>query len=111
VPWVYLFIAGLLEIAWAWGLKQSQGFSRPYVSALTVTGMIASFAFLGLALRAIPMGTAYAVWTGIGIVGTAILGMVFLKEPATVARIACIAMIVLGVLGLRLLEGRIPDSP
>ncbi len=111
MPWLYLFIAGLLEIAWAWGLKQSQGFSRPYVSALTVAGMIASFAFLGLALRTIPMGTAYAVWTGIGIVGTAILGMFFLKEPATLARIACIAMIVLGVLGLRLLEGRIPNSP
>ena len=111
MPWVYLFIAGLLEVGWAWGLKQSQGFTRPYVSALTVLGMIASFAFLGLALRNIPLGTAYAVWTGIGIVGTAILGMFFLREPATAARIACIALIVLGVLGLRLLEGRFPDSP
>jgi quaternary ammonium compound-resistance protein SugE len=97
-----LFIAGLLEVGWAIGLKYSEGFSRLAPSAVTVVMMIASFFFLGLALRSLPLGTAYAVWTGIGTVGTVILGIVLFSEPVDVVRLACIVLIVTGVVGLRL---------
>lgn len=103
MSWFYLFAAGLLEIAWAVGLKYTQGFTKLGPSVFTLTAMAASVGLLGLALRHLPLGTAYAVWTGIGTVGTAIAGMVMLGEPAGAMRLGCIALIVAGILGLKLL--------
>jgi len=105
MAWVYLFIAGLFEVGWAVGLKYTEGFSRLWPSLGTVAAMILSMAMLGLALRALPLGTAYAVWTGIGTVGTAILGMILFNDPATAGRLVCIALIVAGIVGLKLLAG------
>ena len=102
MPWVYLIIAGLFEVVWAIGLKFTVGFSKPVPTLITVTAMIASFAFLALALKTIPVGTGYAVWTGIGAVGVAVIGMVWLGESREVLRILCIVLIVAGVLGLKL---------
>ena len=99
--WTYLLIAAAFEIAWAIGLKMSRGFTRPGISVLTVIGMLASFWFLSIAMRSLPVGTAYATWTGIGAVGTAILGMILFAEPATAMRIGSIALIVAGIVGLR----------
>ncbi|MDB5922825.1 MAG: small Multidrug Resistance family protein [Betaproteobacteria bacterium] len=104
MSWLYLLIAGLLEIVWAIGLKYTAGFTRLVPSAITLAAMIASVGFLGLALRTIPVGTGYAVWTGIGAVGTAILGIVLLGEPATAARLLCIGVIVAGIVGLKLVS-------
>lgn len=101
--WIILFIAGLLEIGWAVGLKYTHGFTRLVPSALTLASMVASVVMLGLAMRTLPLGTAYAVWTGIGTVGTAIAGMILLGEPAGALRLGCIALIVAGILGLKLL--------
>lgn len=103
MAWSYLFIAGLLEIGWAIGLKYSDGFTRLLPAGLTVIAMVASFAFLGLALRSLPLGTAYAVWTGIGTIGTAVLGIILFDEPVALLRLLCIVLIVTGVVGLRLL--------
>ena len=103
MSWVFLVLAGLLEIGWAVGLKFTEGFTRLVPSLATVAMMVASFAMLGLALRSLPLGTAYAVWTGIGTVGTVAVGAVVFGEPADPARIACIAMIAIGILGLKLL--------
>lgn len=100
--WTYLVIAGLLEIGWAIGLKYTEGFSRLWPSAATICAMIASFGFLAAALKTIPLGTAYAVWTGIGAAGTAIIGIMFFGESRQVLRILCIVLIVAGVVGLRL---------
>lgn len=102
--WIYLLIAGLFEIAWAIGLKLSHGFSDLIISILTIIGMVASFYFLSLALKNIPLGTAYAVWTGIGTVGTVIFGIILFKEPAGALRIACIILIISGITGLKLLS-------
>ena len=102
--WFVLFLAGLLEVVWAVGLKYTHGFTRLVPSAITLTAMAASVGLLGLALRQLPLGTAYAVWTGIGTVGTVIYGIVMMNEPAGVARLACIAMIVAGIAGLKLLS-------
>ena len=102
MAWVYLFIAGLLEVGWAIGLKYTEGFSRIVPSTLTIAAMIGSVVLLGIALRELPVGTGYAVWTGIGTVGTAILGIVLFAEPATALRIACIGLIVAGILGLKI---------
>lgn len=102
MSWIILAIAGLLEIGWAVGLKYTEGFTRPIPTVLTVISMVASIALLGLALRHLPLGTAYAVWTGIGTVGTAIFGMMVLKESADPLRIICIALIVFGIAGLKL---------
>lgn len=99
MAWVYLFIAGLFEVGWAIGLKYTDGFSRLVPSLLTIAAMIVSLALLGLALKALPVGTAYAVWTG---VGTALLGIYLFGDPATAARIICIGLIVLGIVGLKL---------
>jgi len=99
--WVYVMIAGLLEVGWAIGLKYSEGFSKPVPSVLTVAGMAMSMWLLAQALRVLPAGTGYAVWTGIGAVGTAILGIVLLGESRSVVRLACIGLIVVGILGLR----------
>lgn len=102
MSWIFLFFAGLFEIGWAIGLKYTEGFTRPLPTVLTVASMIVSLALLGLALKALPVGTAYAVWTGIGTVGTALLGIWLLGEPATAVRLACIALIVAGIAGLKL---------
>ncbi|GGF25531.1 multidrug SMR transporter [Youhaiella tibetensis] len=103
MAWIYLFVAGLLEIGWAIGLKYTDGFTRIVPTTLTIASMVASVLLLGLALRELPVGTGYAVWTGIGTVGTAILGIALFGEPATAARLACIALIVSGIAGLKFL--------
>lgn len=103
MAWVYLLIAGLFEIAWAIGLKYTEGFSRPMPTVLTVTAMIASFAMLGLALRTLPLGTAYAIWTGIGTMGTVLLGIMLFQESGDVLRLMCIGLIIAGVAGLKFL--------
>jgi quaternary ammonium compound-resistance protein SugE len=103
--WVYLFIAGLFEIAWAVGLKYTDGWSRLWPSVATAVLMIASFYFLSLAVKSLPIGTAYAVWTGIGTVGAAILGMFLFDEPRDVVRIVCILLIVAGIAGLKFSSG------
>ncbi len=100
--WIYLVIAGILEVGWAVGLKYTDGWSKLYPSIITVIGMITSFYFLSLALKTLPIGTAYAIWTGIGAVGTAILGMVLFDEPRDVLRILCVLLIVAGIGGLKL---------
>ncbi len=100
--WVILIVAGVLEIGWAIGLKYTHGFTRTLPSTLTVLAMLASIYLLALAVKSIPIGTGYAVWTGIGAAGTAILGIVLLGESASVARILCIALIVGGIVGLKL---------
>ena len=102
MAWVLLFIAGLLEIGWAVGLKYTEGFTRLVPSVLTLTSMAASVGMLALALKTLPMGTAYAVWTGIGAVGTAIFGIILFGDPATAARIGSIGLIVAGIVGLKL---------
>jgi quaternary ammonium compound-resistance protein SugE len=102
MAWLLLLIAGLLEIGWAVGLKYTEGFTRLVPSVLTLISMAASVGMLALALKTLPMGTAYAVWTGIGAVGTAILGIVLFGDPAGLARIGCIGLIVAGIVGLKL---------
>lgn len=103
MAWIYLLAAGLLEVAWAVGLKYTHGFTRLLPSIFTLVSMAASVGLLGIALRHLPLGTAYAVWTGIGTVGTAIMGMILLGEPAGAMRLACIGLIVAGIFGLKLL--------
>lgn len=102
MAWFYLALAGLLEVGWAVGLKYTDGFTRLWPSLWTAAAMLASLGLLGLALKDLPIGTAYAVWTGIGAVGTAIFGIVHLGDPATAARLACIGLIVAGIIGLKL---------
>ena len=101
MAWVYLVIASLFEITWAIGLKYADGFTKLVPSVITVAGMIASVVLLGLALRELPVGTGYAVWTGIGTVGAAILGMILFQEPATAIRLGCVVLIVVGIIGLK----------
>lgn len=101
MAWTMLFVAGLLEIGWAIGLKYTDGFTKLVPTVLTVGSMIASVLLLGLSLKTLPVGTAYAVWTGIGTVGTALLGVYLLGEPATVIRLVCISLIVAGIIGLK----------
>ena len=102
MPWTLLFLAGLFEVVWAIGLKYTDGFSKLVPSALTVAAMVASIVLLGLAMKHLPVGTAYAVWTGIGTIGTVILGIVLLGDSAAPLRIVCLALIVLGIAGLKL---------
>ena len=102
MSWFYLLIAGLLEVAWAVGLKYTHGFTRLWPSVFTLATMAGSVGMLGLALRQLPLGTAYAVWTGIGTIGTAIAGMVMLGEPAGALRLAAIALIAIGIISLKL---------
>ena len=103
MAWVILFVAGLFEIGWAIGLKYTDGFTRLVPTALTAVSLVASMGLLGMAVRSLPIGTAYAVWTGIGAVGTAVLGIVLFREPATAARLVCLGLIVAGILGLKFL--------
>jgi quaternary ammonium compound-resistance protein SugE len=102
MAWIILFVAGLFEIGWAIGLKYTEGFTRPVPTVLTAVSLAVSMVLLGWAVKTLPIGTAYAVWTGIGAVGTAILGLILFHEPATVARLVCIGLIVAGILGLKL---------
>lgn len=105
MAWFHLVIAGIFEVAWAIGLKYTNGFTRPWPSVLTVLAMIVSFAFLSQALKAIPVGTGYAVWTGIGAAGTAIMGIVLFAESAALPRLACVALIIAGIVGLKITSG------
>ncbi|MBX9960823.1 MAG: quaternary ammonium compound efflux SMR transporter SugE [Burkholderiaceae bacterium] len=102
MAWMILVVAGLFEIGWAIGLKYTEGFTRLWPSVGTVTAMVLSVGLLGLAMRTLPVGTAYAVWTGIGALGTVILGIVLFGEPATVARLVCVGLILAGIVGLKL---------
>ena len=104
MAWIYLFFAGLFEVGWAIGLKYTEGFSRPVPTILTVAAMAFSMVLLGLALKTLPVGTAYAVWTGIGAVGTAALGIYLFGDPANAARIGSIGLIVAGIVGLKLVS-------
>ena len=102
MAWIYLLIAGVLEVFWAISLKYTDGFSKLWPSLSTVAGMIASFYFLAQALKTIPVGTGYAIWTGIGAAGTAILGIMLFAEPASLARLFCLGLIIAGIIGLKL---------
>lgn len=108
MSWIILVIAGLLEVVWAVGLKYTHGFSRLTPSVITVTAMIVSMALLAWAMKSLPVGTAYAVWTGIGAVGAAITGIVLLGESANPMRLASLALIVLGIIGLKLSTHKLP---
>src|SRR5439155_5108497 len=102
MAWLFLLVAGLCEIAWAIGLKYTEGFSRLLPMIGTVAAMVASIGFLGLALKSLPVGTAYAVWTGIGTIGTTALGIYLFNEPATLLRLTCIGLILSGIIGLKI---------
>lgn len=102
MAWFYIFTAGVFEVAWAIGLKYTEGFTKLYASVATVAAMAISFYFLSQGLKTIPLGTAYAVWTGIGAVGTAVMGMILFNESKDLARIFCILLIVAGIVGLKL---------
>jgi len=102
MAWTLLVLAGLFEIGWAVGLKYTDGFTRPWPTVGTVIAMVMSVVLLGLAVRSLPIGTAYAVWTGIGAAGTALLGITLLGEPATAARLRCVTLIVAGAIGLKM---------
>jgi len=111
VAWVLLVLAGAFEIVWAVGLKYTDGFTRPLASGVTIAGMVISVWLLSLALKTIPLGTGYAIWTGIGAVGTAIAGMILFGESRAVIRMVCIAMIVAGIVGLKIFsEGSGPNG-
>ena len=101
MAWVVLLVAGLLEMGWAIGLKYTEGFTRFWPSVGTAISMVLSVVLLGWAMRSLPVGTAYAVWTGIGAVGTVVLGIVLFQEPANAARLICVGLIVAGILGLK----------
>ncbi len=105
MAWIYLIIAGLFECGWAIGLKYTEGFSKLWPSVLTIAAMFVSFHFLSLAMKSIPVGTAYAVWTGIGAVGVATLGIFLFGESREIARLACILLIISGVIGLKVFSG------
>lgn len=102
MAWLILVVAGLLEVGWAIGLKYTEGFTRPLPTTLTVVAMVASVWLLGIAMKSLPVGTAYAVWVGVGAVGTVILGIVLLDEPANPARLVSLGLIIAGIVGLRL---------
>jgi len=102
MAWVLLFLAGLLEVAWAVGLKYTDGFTRPWPTAATLVAMVGSVVLLAIAVRTLPLGTAYAVWTGIGTAGAVLLGIVLFNEPATLARLFFVGLIVAGIVGLKM---------
>lgn len=105
MSWLYLLLAGLMEVGWAVGLKYTEGLTRFWPTLFTGVAIVASMIFLALALRTLPMGTAYAVWTGIGTIGTVVLGIILFSEPADLPRLACIGLIVAGIVGLKLVSG------
>nr|WP_199048122.1 quaternary ammonium compound efflux SMR transporter SugE [Dyella sp. ASV24] len=105
MPWIYLMFAGLLEVVWAVGLKYTEGFTRLWPSVITGTAMAASVVLLSMALKTLPIGTAYAIWTGIGAVGAVILGIVLFGDSASPLRLACVGLVVLGMVGLKLTGG------
>ncbi len=102
MSWIILFLAGLFEVGWAIGLKYTEGFTRPLPTALTVCAMLVSLALLGLAMKELPLGTAYAIWTGVGAVGTVIAGLILFGESMALLRLASVALIVCGLIGLKL---------
>ena len=102
MAWIILIVAGLFEVGWAVGLKLSDGLTKPWPTAFTVVSLVVSMGLLGWSIKTLPLGTAYAVWTGIGAVGAAVVGIWLFREPATAARLACLAMIVAGIVGLKL---------
>lgn len=102
MAWLLLLVAGLLEVGWAIGLKYTEGFTRPWPSVLTIAAMVLSVGLLGVAMKTLPVGTSYAVWVGVGAVGTAILGMVLFGEPASAGRLLSLGLIVAGIVGLKL---------
>ncbi len=102
MAWVLLVVAGLLEVGWAIGLKYTEGFSRPWPSVLTLAAMVGSVVLLGIAMKSLPVGTSYAIWVGVGAVGTAILGIVLFGEPANAGRLLSLGLIVAGIVGLKL---------
>ena len=104
MAWLVLFLAGLFEIGWAVGLKYSDGFSKPVPTIATALALAASMGLLAWSVKTLPLGTAYTVWTGIGAIGTVVLGIILFKEPASLARLACIGLILAGIVGLRLIE-------
>ena len=104
MAWIILLFAGLSEVGWAVGLKYTEGFTRLVPSVLTVASMVVSLGLLGLALKTLPLGTAYAIWTGIGTIGTALLGIMLFGESASALRLACIGLIVAGIVGLKLVS-------
>lgn len=106
MEWVYLVIAGLLEVAWSTSMKYSEGFTRLGPSVATIVGMAASFGLLSLAMRTLPLGTAYGIWTGIGAVGSVVIGIVVLGEPRDATRILCILLILAGIVGLKLTSSK-----
>lgn len=101
MAWIVLLIAGVFEVAWAVGLKFTEGFTKPIPIAFTAISLALSMGLLGWSVKTLPLGTAYAVWTGVGAVGTAVVGIVLFKEPATAARLVCLGLIVAGILGLK----------
>ena len=107
MAWVVLFIAGLFEIGWAVGLKYTEGLTRLWPTVGTAVSLLASMGLLAVALRTLPLGTAYAIWTGVGTIGTAALGIVLFREPATAIRLLCIALILTGIVGLKLASGSV----
>ena len=110
MAWLILVVAGLFEIVWALGLKYTDGFTRLWPTIGTAAALIVSMALMGVALRTLPLGTAYAVWTGIGAAGTAVLGIILFKEPAGVMRLVCIGLIIAGIVGLKLTSGPTPAT-
>jgi quaternary ammonium compound-resistance protein SugE len=104
MAWFYLFIAGISEIGWALGMKYTEGFTKPVPTVLTLAVMAVSIFFLGLAVKHLPLGTAYAIWTGIGTIGTVVLGIWLFNEPSDVIRLGCIGLIVTGIIGLKLVS-------
>jgi quaternary ammonium compound-resistance protein SugE len=102
MAWIYLLLAGLFEVIWAIGLKYTEGFTRLWPTVGTVTAMVISIALLAMAVKTLPIGTAYAIWTGIGAVGAVALGIVLFGDPATLPRLLCVALIVVGIVGLKL---------
>jgi quaternary ammonium compound-resistance protein SugE len=105
MPWIYLLLAGLLEVVWAVGLKYTEGFTRLWPSVITGSAMVASIVLLAMAVKTLPIGTAYAIWTGIGAVGAVILGIVLFGDSASPMRLACVGLVVLGMVGLKLTGG------
>ena len=104
MSWLVLFVAGLFEVAWAIGLKYTEGFTRPWPTAGTIAAMVISVALLGVAMKSLPVGTAYAVWTGIGAVGTVLLGIALFGDPTSPARLVCVALILAGIVGLKIVS-------